>query len=96
MNDLGHPRVFANTSRPASPSYTDLQSVQTLEFDNFLYQEAVSYMTQYNTQREIVFYPGENQLDPWNEGEVRCQQFNITKALIFFFFAWTVLKQITR
>ncbi|TWW75665.1 Transcription factor 7-like 1-A HMG box transcription factor 3-A, partial [Takifugu flavidus] len=41
----------------------------TGEFDNFLHQEAVSYMTEYNTQREIVFYPGDNQLDPWNEGE---------------------------
>lgn len=78
MNELGLIRVFANSSRPASPSYTDLLSVQTGEFDNFLHQEAVSYMTEYNTQREIVFYPGDDQLDPWNEGEVRRQQFNIT------------------
>ncbi|XP_029697826.1 lymphoid enhancer-binding factor 1-like isoform X2 [Takifugu rubripes] len=69
MNELGLIRVFANSSRPASPSFTDLLSVQSGEFDNFLHQEAVSYMTEYNTQREIVFYPGDNQLDPWNEGE---------------------------
>lgn len=78
MNELGLPRVFANTSSPTSPSYTDLMSVQTGEFDHFHRQEAVSSMTEYNTQREIVFYPGDNHLDPWNEREVRCQQFNIT------------------
>lgn len=78
MSEFGYPHVFANTSSPAFPSYTDLQSVQTGGFSNFLHQEAVSYMTEYNTQREILFYPEDNQLDPWNEGQVRCQQFNIT------------------
>lgn len=79
MTELGHPRVLDNTSSPASPTYTDLESVQAAEVNN--YQGAASSMPGYNTQSETVFYPGDNQPEPWNEGQVRCQQFNIAPSL---------------
>lgn len=79
MNQNGNPHVFANTGSAVTPSYTDLRTMESGEFNNYFHQETTyNYMNQFNSQREFFFYPRNNQLDTWNDGQVSCQQFNIT------------------
>lgn len=81
--ELAHTLAFADTSGPVSPpTFTDLRSIQTEEYDNFLQQGAASYMTEFNTEYvDTVLYTKDHQLEEWDQGEVRRQQFSISIKL---------------
>lgn len=74
--ELAHTTVFADTSGPVSPpTFTDLQSIQAEEYENFLQQGAASYMAEFDTNVDAFLYPEDRQQEAWNQGEVRRQQF---------------------
>lgn len=81
--ELAHTTAFADTSRPVSPrTFTDLQSILSNEYDNFLHQGAASYMTEFNTEYvDTLLYPEDRLQEEWNQGEVRRQQFSISIKL---------------
>lgn len=81
--ELAHTSVFADTSRPVSPpTFTDLQSIQAEDYDNFLHHGAASYMTDFNREYVHTFL-GPVDLGPeeWSQGEVRRQRFAVSIKL---------------
>lgn len=53
--EVVHPGVFPDTSRPSSPTFTDLQAVQTGGYGYFFHQGEASCMTERLTLSSTLY-----------------------------------------